>query len=165
MSIIYEALKKVEPKVQNSNKTNSNYRKDKPFSLRYTVLYILTLCLGISVAATLSFLFTHSLEKTTTIKKYNHIHIDRPPATSPIITTNAPILLESQSESKQKIINTIKPSLVLNGIFFSENEGYALINNKILKEGDSIEQAKVKSITPQKVELEFEGETIILYVK
>jgi len=43
---------------------------------------------------------------------------------------------------------------VLNGVFFSKNEGYALINNKVVKQGDSVEGIKVRKVNLDDVELE-----------
>lgn len=55
---------------------------------------------------------------------------------------------------------------MLNGVFFSENEGYALINNRIVKEGDALEGVTVKRIKLDEVELEAEdGSTIKLSTK
>ena len=55
-----------------------------------------------------------------------------------------------------------EPAFVLNGVFFEQGEGYALINNKIVRIGDEIEHAKVKEIKITGVEIEFEGKTIKL---
>lgn len=46
------------------------------------------------------------------------------------------------------------PVLVLNGIFFSGKDGYALINNRIVREGDTVGGLTVKKINAEAVELE-----------
>ena len=51
---------------------------------------------------------------------------------------------------------------VLNGIFFSDNDSYALINNQIVRENDYVDAAKVSSITANTVELDNAGTTITL---
>jgi hypothetical protein len=51
---------------------------------------------------------------------------------------------------------------VLNGVFFSQNEGCALINNHIVKKGDTVEGAVVKQIRLDEVELESDGAVITL---
>lgn len=54
-----------------------------------------------------------------------------------------------------EIKETKEIELVLNGIFFSQDKSfYALINNKIVKEGDDIEGAIVRKIDSTDVELE-----------
>lgn len=66
-------------------------------------------------------------------------------------TTPAVPTAEEKEEEPQKT------ALVLNGIFFSPDNGYyALINNKIVKEGDDIDGVLVKRIDLNNVELESE---------
>ena len=64
---------------------------------------------------------------------------------------------ESSQSEKQ-----IQPLLVLNGIFFSENQGYALINNRIVKEGDTVDGAIVDRISLDGVDLNSGGLVIKL---
>ncbi|MDD5730169.1 MAG: hypothetical protein PHN57_03465 [Candidatus Omnitrophica bacterium] len=54
-------------------------------------------------------------------------------------------------------------SYVLNGVFLSGNECYAIINNTIVKEGDTVEGATVGKITLDEVDLESDGKPIVLY--
>ncbi len=58
--------------------------------------------------------------------------------------------------------NLTPPSLTLSGIFFSNDEGLALINNRVLKEGDKIDGAVIKRITPETVELSWQDQNIRL---
>jgi len=58
--------------------------------------------------------------------------------------------------------NNPPPTLTLNGIFYDDKLPCALIDNKIVKEGDIISGAKVIRITPNGVKLEFEGEAFEL---
>jgi len=58
-----------------------------------------------------------------------------------------------------------QPTLVLNGLLCSEDEDLALINGRVVKEGDTIEGAVVRSINEESVELEFERKLIILRVQ
>ena len=55
-----------------------------------------------------------------------------------------------------------KEPLILNGIFFSQDEPYALINNQIVKESETIEGATVKRIKVDEVEVEKEGSILTL---
>ncbi|MFC1709430.1 hypothetical protein ACFL2J_05190 [Candidatus Omnitrophota bacterium] len=57
------------------------------------------------------------------------------------------------------------PSLVLNGIFATATGSYALINNRIVREGETILGVEVVHIRPNKVELNAHGKQIILRVK
>lgn len=123
--------------------------------IRTLLLYAVTLCLGVFAAKILWTI----LEKVTLIEK--PIPLEEPlqiskeeiPQIEPKIESLAPTI-ETKRELKEK--------LVLNGVFFSEGQKYALINNQIVKVGDSIIGAKVKRITLEEVELEFEGSIIKL---
>ncbi|MDP2831372.1 MAG: hypothetical protein Q8O02_03905, partial [Candidatus Omnitrophota bacterium] len=53
-------------------------------------------------------------------------------------------------------------SFVLNGIFFSDEDGYALVNNQIVRENDYVDGAKVGLITVNTVKLDNAGQTITL---
>ena len=55
-----------------------------------------------------------------------------------------------------------KPTLILNGVFSSGEESYALINNQIVKLGDKISGAVIKKIAPEEVLLDSDGSEIKL---
>ncbi len=55
------------------------------------------------------------------------------------------------------------PEFSLTGIVFGGGEPSAIINGKIVKEGDVIEGAKVLKINPKKVTLGFKGKEISLF--
>jgi len=137
MSIIYDALKKVDQSDIN-NQPSKPAPKEKKIKPKFYLLYILMICLGLLVA-NLIFSFFSNPSKA----------ILPAPALPPINATTTPQVtaLTAQEESP--------PALVLNGIFFSENKGYALINNQILKEGDTIEGATVVKINANAVDLKF----------
>ncbi|MDD5252366.1 MAG: hypothetical protein WC060_00185 [Candidatus Omnitrophota bacterium] len=59
--------------------------------------------------------------------------------------------------------NKPEKKFILNGIFFSDNKGYAIVNNQIVKEKDSIEGVNVEKITANTVELNNEGKIVSLF--
>ena len=71
----------------------------------------------------------------------------------------APAATPSQLPEEKKPAET---SFILNGIFFSDNDGYALVNNQIVRENDYVDKAKVSLITPNTVQLDNAGSTITL---
>ncbi|MDD5432878.1 MAG: hypothetical protein PHO70_07865 [Candidatus Omnitrophica bacterium] len=82
----------------------------------------------------------------------------QPPAASPV--SLIPQVVKKQFEPKSQ---ASQEPFILNGIFFSEDKGgYALVNNQIVKVGDTINGAVVKKITDELVELETEGSIIKL---
>lgn len=68
--------------------------------------------------------------------------------------------VESQEAEKKEL-----PTLFLNGIFSSDGDNLALINNHIVKEGDLISGVRVLRIYANKVELDADGQKITLRVK
>lgn len=50
----------------------------------------------------------------------------------------------------------------LSGIVYSPKESYCIINDRIVKVGEFVSGAKLLSITPEKVVLEYQGQTIQL---
>ena len=152
MSIIYDALKKVEksnsvtPKVEGKKNTFSAGPKTKTY-----LLYILVVCLGAAIAN----MFLGVFAKPVKVVKANKavalpiLHSAAPAKElQPVVPSSPPAEPRKQPEF---------PPLVLNGVFFSQAEGYALINNRIVKEGDTVDGALVKRIRLEEVELEFEG--------
>ncbi|OIO36379.1 MAG: hypothetical protein AUJ74_02760 [Candidatus Omnitrophica bacterium CG1_02_44_16] len=54
------------------------------------------------------------------------------------------------------------PTLTLSGILFGESGSFALINGRVIPEGGKIDGAVVDKISPDLVELSFEGRKITL---
>jgi type II secretory pathway component PulC len=163
LSIIYDALKKVELAQKETNEEPP--KKEKFFKLKNTklyLIYLLVICLGI-FAGNIFFGYLNS-EKKPALAKQEIFHKSKKPqqAQVPRITQVLP------SVDKVKINDTKKESpasLVLNGVFSAKNQSYALVNNQIVKEGDIIEGATVKRIEPRGVELEKSGQVIKLSIK
>lgn len=143
MSIIYDALKKVEQSTKSANGKNitSEITKDdkKQHPKKY-LLYGTVVLFGVFAASLFFSLFS---------KKPIPQELPPPaPASSPApIAVTAPPALEQEAKNPEQVF------FALNGIFFSEDEGYALINNRIVKVGDEIQGATVVRITSDEVEL------------
>ncbi|MEK7849560.1 MAG: hypothetical protein AAB213_01875 [Candidatus Omnitrophota bacterium] len=54
------------------------------------------------------------------------------------------------------------PILTLSGILFGESGSFALINGRVIPEGGKVDGAVVDKISPDRVELSFEGKKITL---
>lgn len=166
MSIIYDALKKVEASKnthfgpETNNQAGS--KKNKP-GYKFYLYYFIILCSGFLIASILFNLFTKSTKARSNLVK---------PVETPKVKPERPVILEPEKQSyPQNTPAVIKPipdsldtsvslgtrNLVLNGIFFSQDEGYALINNRIVKEGDKIDNLTVVRITAEEVELDNKG--------
>lgn len=61
--------------------------------------------------------------------------------------------------------NEFLSNFTLNGVVYDANDSWAIINNKLVRVGDSLDGAKVISITPQKVVLFFKNKEFDLAVK
>jgi len=164
MSIINEALKKTEEYLQ-KNATQDNPLPPKPTAPKPFLLYILILLAGLLLGNFIFNLLSHKLEGNGLASSQSHkIQTTQTPkknTLSVIQTTNSPpaATLPSQPPEEKK---PKESSFVLNGIFFSDNNGYALVNNQIVRENDYVDGAKVGLITTNTVELDNAGETITL---
>jgi len=99
----------------------------------------------------------------------------RPPATPLIPTPSAPTqaaIEEVPAEKEGDIVTNLAavtkakremPALTLGGILYSEKEGsVALIDGKVVPEGEVVKGVKVVRILPDKVELEFDDRRIFM---
>lgn len=170
MSIIYDALKKVEKYNQRLPQAETPpliVKEKKHFRPQVYFLYALIVVLGLVIGNVFfSFLATSGnppLPQKITPLAGVAPQIPPSPAPSPSSLSSPP---SSPLRRHPTAINIeLQESLVLNGVFFSQDEGYALINNQIVKEGDIISGATVKRIDLDKVELEAGGLEIELSTK
>lgn len=169
MSIIYDALKKVEESSDRAEKFKINKKtvKSKP---KYKALlsYLLIACLGIFLANIFFIFLSRQLPANSipALKKQPRINENlKPPVNTQLsqasIKKNKPQLIETASSVPIEAQKE-PASFVLNGVFFSNHEGYALINNRIVKENDEIDGATVRRIALGEVELELKSGVIKL---
>ncbi|MFA5156265.1 MAG: hypothetical protein WC532_02585 [Candidatus Omnitrophota bacterium] len=92
----------------------------------------------------------------------------KPAASSPVSTVSRPAsiarvsaiaatalpMVKAMKKEPAAVKKTDQPALVLNGVVFSPGSSYALINNRIVKEGDKIEGITVVRIAQDIVELQ-----------
>lgn len=152
MSIIYDALKKVE-RSQNLNPEIKINKADKARHKIY-LIYALVVVLGFFAANLLWGFLIKPLPEKVNVASGDAVKIAKAQEIKPVAPTPAPSPAAATPETK--------PELTLNGIFFSEDEGYALINNQIVKQGDTVDGAKVVRIDVAEVELESQGSVIKL---
>jgi hypothetical protein len=163
MSIIHDALHKTQKTLGENNPTGLAQQvplhKDKR---KLYAIYALAICVGVLFAHLLfSMLGGGKKPAALPAKSFTTLPISQttPPAPVPAIPTVTAVTPE-----KEGLFSRKKPedSLVLNGVFFSEDQGYALINNRILKKGDTIEDARITDIQAEEVELEIKGKKLKL---
>lgn len=152
MSIIYDALKKVEESSLPALKGKTN--KEMPVSknkMQNYLIYALFLALGLFFA---NMFFSYLTRQPPLVQPKNKL---LEPIALPIQQVNPALHAVIQNTEVAP-----KPTFILNGVFSSGNEGYALINNQIVKIGDKINGAVVKKITAEEVTISFEGSEIKL---
>ncbi|MDD5561278.1 MAG: hypothetical protein PHT50_04000 [Candidatus Omnitrophica bacterium] len=155
MSIINDALKKTEESIQRNLLKEIPVPGKKP-KLKTCLIYIAIFVVGIFLSSLLFKIINRKissfrlspLHKTAAAPEVKS-------ETEQALPSATPIILPQEQEKPKK-------SFVLNGIFFSDNSGYALVNNQIIKENDLIDGAKVEKITANTVEINNEGEIITL---
>ena len=157
MSIIYDALKKI----QKSNAVDLNYNldnKEKNYKYRMYFFYSSMVCIGLFIGYIFfSFLSRPKYPATKQTAKVSVQENTPLPIEKPPVTTNPVVFTAPEKKPRDPP--------VLNGIFFSQDEGYALINNQIVKEGDLIAGGRVKRITLDEVRLEYDGREITVPAK
>lgn len=151
MSIINEALKKTGESIQkNSAQETSGWNKKA--GLKLYLFYLLIFLVGLFLSSLIFNLIKRKIEKPVIVEPPKTTSIpEKQPQVSQALPTVMP---EEQNKPEKKFI--------LNGIFFSDNKGYAIVNNQIVKERDSIEGVNVEKITANTVELNNEGKIISL---
>jgi len=160
MSIIYEALKKVE-RAGAPVGAGKNEKAAKAKSGNY-LIYILVILAGVALTNLAFSIFSRSAAKPRAALKTPSpaptvITPSKPKPAPPLPgAENAP----STEAPEAKILDP--ESFKLNGIFFSEDEAYALINNQVVKTGDSIGGGVVEDITVDTVVIGSEGENFTL---
>jgi hypothetical protein len=200
MSIIYDALKKVEMSQTDDSKT----KIDKGFKskLKIYLLYASMICLGLFIAnifygrllpkpslnttdivtggqppadkkiafpplagSAIGVIGDNLKVRFSVVRKvlYTFLHHEKQTVSSSQPSTEPAALQTSASvETKIETQKESPPSFTLNGVFFSGAEGYALINNRIVKKGDKIDGATVIQVLLDEVDLDFGGSIIKL---
>jgi hypothetical protein len=161
MSIIYDALQKI----QKIRPQASGIRSPK--NRTFYLLSMLMLLAGFFLARLIFDTFISKVE----MKEAHKIEPQQPAAPASARPPHPPEAQKAPAVAKEAVRKPVPaekkgvpPALSLNGIFFDELRPYVLINNKILKEGDTVEGAKVVQILPDRVYLDFEGQPLELTV-
>ncbi|MDD5109544.1 MAG: hypothetical protein PHC29_08640 [Candidatus Omnitrophica bacterium] len=168
MSIINEALKKTEQYIQENEVRNrpQNHGLENhnlPAKLISTpaplLIYILIILAGILLSKFIFSLLSRP-ESRSLVSTHNQQQNYEEKTTK--LTTPTPATLPISPITPLANNKSTEPDFVLNGIFFSDNDGYALVNNQIVRENDSVDGAKITKITTNTVELDKDGKLISL---
>jgi hypothetical protein len=190
MSIINEALKKAEEESQRRKEKSKEFVSTQPepqelkkeASLKRSLIAKFFL-LGILCITAIAISLTSIKKKTT----YPPVSADKPPqitktgeqalsvkgedlpapadadsSPSPPVPAH-PRPPEGQGR-RGKVRKASLPFLSLEGIVWDEKKPLALINNKILSEGDVVREAKIVKISKKEVKLIFQGREFTLRV-
>lgn len=173
MSIIYEALKKVQGKsgaaaavpAQPAGKaSDANGALKKSTAVRTIILLLVFLALGM-------FLIEIVINRRFAARAASYAPVASLPALPPL-AAKPPV--EPPASTPPPVAGSLLvelpvtlplPKLVLNGIVLSEDGNIALINDQILKAGDNIDGALVEEISENQVILSFETRRITLKAK
>jgi hypothetical protein len=155
MSIIYEALKKVE---QSGTKKPLVEIKPKAEKKDPWIKNIIIYCLIIAVGVFLANALLRFISRPRQIAKPALA-----PPLSPVIKRAPPVVPDKEPPFvQQPEIKFSDLGFSLNGVFYSGQEAYALLNNQIIRVGDEVGGAQVKRISLEGVELEKDGQLIVI---
>ncbi len=169
MSIIYDALKKVEAKVgiPGGKDAAGALSEKKPLNVKLFVLCGVVACLGLVIAHLLFSAFVSPMPKHEEAQAGSSLPgarvVQQTPAVTPSVQPVAVTKVEiPQANEPEPAEAEESPRLVLNGVFFSQDGGYALVNNKIVSQGEEIDGAKLVEIGEDEVLFDFKGKEIRL---
>jgi hypothetical protein len=169
MSIINDALKKVDQSREQKTDAPPGVKPKRNPALY--LAYVVIGCLGFLTAKSAYVFINSYFSARLSQEKPLEKNIGLPVAKSPIkqIRTLPVAVPQPQAQETKKSLRPQSSEIpdasgfVLNGVFFSDNIGFALINNHIVKEGDSIEGAVIQKITMDEVDLSINGSTVKIY--
>ncbi len=150
MSIIYDALKKVEENHPQHLPEPMAKKSKSIFSVKKILIGFIVLVLLFLVTKSLYVRNTAGARIPASAITPEKTLLLLPPAPEKIKEKKAPGTIQDMGDN-------LTEKFVLNGVFFTDNQGYALINNRITKEGDSVNDAIVKKITLEEVEIDYQG--------
>ncbi|MCX5700133.1 MAG: hypothetical protein NTZ63_01125 [Candidatus Omnitrophica bacterium] len=159
MSIIYDALKKVDKSLDKREVflpgIPTQIKPSHKFKPIY--LYIFIVCLGLLLG-------NYAFNYFTRPKNIISSTVAQPRESSQIQSTEnrTPATESLASPTLSSVAEIPGPALLLSGVFFEKDDGYALINNRIIRVGDNINNAIVKEINLDGVTLEFNGKIVKL---
>ncbi|MDD5255653.1 MAG: hypothetical protein PHR11_06350 [Candidatus Omnitrophica bacterium] len=159
MSIIYDALKKIEKK--NADGGQSKKTGPSPLLLKSVLLYVLAGCAGLMIASYAFRFFEAPLKQKIPAAKDSAAVVPVQQPLPQAARSLAPETPEPDAEAPQGP----QPVLILNGVFSGGKESYALVNNNIVMPNDTIEGAQVLEIGDDYVVLDFRGKKITLRVQ
>jgi len=154
MSIIYDALKKVE------GKTEGEQPKKAPSAVKF-VVYAGIIILGILIASLFFNFISSFFQKDTKVASRQ---ISGASTQAPVSLPEERKIQEPEKQPVQREKGELPP-LALNGVFFADNTTVALINNQIVKEGDNIAGLTVLKIGEEEIVLGNQDSTVKLPIK
>ena len=189
MSIINEALKKTEQHIQKNEARNSPEGEglassgQMPAKIIPTpspwLIYILILLTGILLSKFIFSLLNRQEGRSLVSASQSHkpqgdglasSSQSHKPQGDGLASSSQSHKVETSNPTPPLTLSTVIPennktpklNFLLNGIFFSDRDGYALVNNQIVRENDVVDGAKVTKITTNTVELDSDGKLISL---
>ena len=179
MSIIYDALRKVDHKTKESPSPRPSpvsYNQPSSKKSNRTVLVIISIVIMAGGVAGI-YLQLKNAQKNTSLSPKNgplasgYTHAEAPaeePTPKPLrvafprFSFNRPELKTTQQAPNVKI--TDEGEFILSGIVFTSHKAIAIINGRRVSSGDTIEKATVSKIEEDSVELTVNNKKIVLAI-
>ncbi len=153
MSIIYEALKKIEERdLKPQAFTYPSTKRPFPY-------FLIFLFLGLSGWG---FYFLYKSKPSLKVPAYNNLNSFSPSKNERLNPTPGLSLLALESPLKEKASLSAKTSYILQGIVYDAGASFAIINGKKVTTGEGIGKARLIRISEDSVELEIDKERFSL---
>lgn len=194
MSIIQDALKKTEnyidkkrPDIRKKFEEGISFKETVPVEktpalskkiiyVSISAFFILIILVALSVKQFLLVTsVTNKLKTKVTGEETAKPAVTALPAVMPraeikkMLSENAKVTEELAAYTKPQPAPSVSgpkmPNLTLNGIMYREEDPQAIINNYILKEGETINGARIIKIKPDVIILDYEGAEVILKLR
>ncbi|MFA5004712.1 MAG: hypothetical protein WC561_01130 [Candidatus Omnitrophota bacterium] len=162
MSIINDALKKTAESIQQNSNSQENVTLKPAEKKKSFLIYALIIATGIFLGNFALNMLAHKAKPAPITPIPQTIKVAAPQITAQVLAEQQPEAGNTENTLVEPAKEMERSDFLLSGVFFSDSEKYALLNNQIVKEGEMIRGATLKTITNNAVELEKQGQTLII---
>ncbi len=165
MSIIYEALKKLENKISQNQKEPSPRQHKISRKTTWGLIIFLSLIIIVSLYLVVSTTGKNLLPKPPKKEKPEKIQAPPKEELPPEIKTPKKPPPPQETPVAEKPLPEARPQVELEGILYDEVNPLVIIDKKYYRKGESFQGMKIVDIDKDWVEFEYKGETFKVSIR